>query len=45
METPAIWGLNNSHRLFWEGRTDTNYTTYNTWLHDNKYASGKNRVS
>ena len=26
METPTIWGLNNSHRLFWEGRIEANDT-------------------
>ena len=45
METPTIWLLNNSQGLFWEGRIDANYTTQNTWIHDNKYTSGKNRVS
>ena len=42
METPTIWGLNNSHGLFWEDRTDA---TQNTWIHDNKYTNGKNRNS
>ena len=47
MEIPTrtIWGLNNSHGLFWEGRTDANYTAQNIWIHDNKYISSKNRVS
>ena len=45
METPIIWELNNSHGLLWEGRTDTNYTTQNTWIHDKKYTSGKNSLS
>ena len=41
METPKIWGLNNSHGLFWDGRTDANYTTQNMWVRDNKCTSGK----
>jgi hypothetical protein len=45
METPIIWRLNNLQRLFWEGRIDANYTTQNTRIRDNKYTSGKNRVS
>ena len=45
MEPLTIWRLNDSHGLFWEGRIDANYTTQNTWIHDNKYTSGKNRVS
>ena len=45
METPTIWGLNNSHKLLWEVRTDANYTIQNTSIHGNKYTSGKNRVS
>ena len=45
LETPTIWGLNISCELFWEGRRDANYTTQNTWIHDNKYTSGKNKVS
>ena len=44
-ETPTIWGLSNSNKLFWEGRRDANFTTQNTWIDDNKYTSGKNRVS
>jgi hypothetical protein len=31
--------------LFWEGTTDTNYTTQNRWICDNRYISGKNRIS
>ena len=45
MGTHTIWGLNNSHGLFWEGRTDAYYNTQNTWIHDDKYTRGKNRVS
>ena len=45
METPTIWSLNNLQGIFWEGTTDANYTTQNMWIHDNKYTSGKNRVS
>ena len=45
METPIIWRLNNSHGLFWEGKIDANYTIQNTQISDNKYTSGKNRVS
>ena len=44
METPIIWQLNNSHG-FWEGRIDANYTIQNTRIRDNKYTSGKNRIS
>jgi len=29
--TPKIWGLNNSHGLFWDGRTDANYIIVNIW--------------
>ena len=45
LETPTPWRLNNRHGLFWEGRKDANCTTQNTWIHDNKYTSDKNRVS
>ena len=43
--TCTKWGLNNSNRLFWEIRTDTNFTTQNTCIHNNKYTSSMNRIS
>ena len=44
MKTSTVRGMNNSHGLFWEGRTDTNFTTQNTWLYGNKYTSDKNSL-
>ena len=38
-------GINNCHGLIWEGKTDTNFATQYTWIHDNKYTRGKNIVS
>ena len=40
METPTIWGLNNSQGLIWEDRTDANYTTQNKWIHENILRNG-----
>ena len=41
MEIPIIWGLNNSHGLFWEGRTDTDFTIQNMWIQVHKYTTVK----